>query len=122
MKTAGWFGIAVLVTAGVALIYVLGQPGTVVDGRVYGPDVTIPAALLGAGALVVGAAGARPFEARLARLGMAGIALGALAVIWIKLAEASSNPMAGLVPLVIAIACFLGGGVAIAFALVRARD
>ena len=115
----GRVGWAVVIVGAVALAYVLGQPAPQIDGRVYGPDVTIPAALLGLGAVIVGLAGPKPLDSRLARVGVGLLALGAFAIAAMKTIESGTNPMAGLMPLAVALVGFVSGGVAIAIALLR---
>jgi hypothetical protein len=117
----GRIGGIVIIAAGVALVYVLAQPATVIDGRVYGPDVMGPAAIFGFGAVLVAATGPRPLDARLARGGMALLALGAFAVVAMYVIEEGSNPMAALTPLLIAIAAFATGGLAVVVSLLRSR-
>ncbi|MCI0345132.1 MAG: hypothetical protein L0221_06750 [Chloroflexi bacterium] len=114
----GW---ALIVVAGAGAAYVLSQPPLEIDGRVYGPDLTVPAALLGAGAALVAVVGSGPLGSRLGRVGMALLALGAFAVVAIEPAESSDNPMAALTPTVIAVVAFVSGGIAVAASLVRSR-
>jgi peptidoglycan/LPS O-acetylase OafA/YrhL len=117
----GRIGWAVVILGAVAVAYDLGKPGRVVDGRVYGPDVTIAALLFGLGASLVSAVGQPPLDTRLARIGMALLAVGAFAVAAIKQVESSGNPMAGLTPVVIAFVAFVSGGLAVAVSLLRSR-
>jgi peptidoglycan/LPS O-acetylase OafA/YrhL len=114
----GW---VVVILGAVAIAYALGQPAREVDGRVYGPDVTIAALLFGLGASLVSAVGQPPLDTRLARVGMALLAVGAFAVAAIKPAESSGNPMAGLTPVVVAFVALVSGALAVAVSLVRSR-
>ncbi len=120
--TVARLGGGLMALAAVALVYVLAQPGTVIDGRVYGPDVRVPAALLGLGALLVAVVPPKLLEGRLARTGMGFVALGAFAVVATYLVEEGTNPMAALTPLVVAIVSFVGGGLAILISLARSRE
>jgi len=116
----GRIGGGLILVGGAALAYVLAQPLTEVDGRLYGPDVTVPAAMLGIGAAVVSAAGSRPLHARLTRFGFGLIALGGLALIVAKAIE-NTGPMAALAPLLLAIAAIAGGCLSIGVSLARSR-
>ena len=119
--TLGRIGGGLIILAGAVLAYVLAQPPPVIDGRVYAPDVTVPALLLGLGAVLVSIAGPKPLDGRLARAGVVLIAIGAVAVAAIKTIESGDNPMAGLAPVVVALASFIGGGLAIGASLARRR-
>jgi hypothetical protein len=116
--TLGRIGGGLIILGVAASAYVLGQPLTEVDGRLYGPDVTVSAAVLGIGAAVVSAAGSRPLDARLTRFGLSLLALGGLAVVVAKAIE-NIGPMAALTPLVIAIAALTGGCLASGLSLLR---
>lgn len=117
--TLGRIGGGFIVLAAVALGFILVQPPLDIDGRVYAPDASIPFALFGLGAALVGAAGPRPLDARLTRFGVGLLALGAFAVVVMEALESSDNPMAPLTPLLIAIGAFLIGILATGLSLAR---
>lgn len=118
--TLGRIGGGLIILGGAALVYALGQPLTDIEGRLYPPDVTVPAAVLGIGAAVVSAAGSRPLDARLTRFGLGLLALGGLAVVVAKAIE-NMGPMAALTPLLIAIVAITSGCLVTGFSLARSR-
>ena len=83
-------------------------------------SVVLPAALLGVGAALVSVSARMPLDARLTRIGLGLLALGAFSVVVAQVVESSdAEEMAGLAPLLIAIGALAIGGLALGLSLAR---